>query len=223
MIIDSVTEVVQFFATNPPDLLLIIYLLAITAEAMSGALAAGRRDMDFFGVTVIAFVTALGGGTIRDVVLGNYPIGWTQHPEYVYLVVLAGLATTVLAKFMHHLQRTFLMLDALGLVAFSLIGCTVALQLKYPTVVVIMAGMLTGISGGVIRDVLCNQVPVVFCRELYASVSLSVCALFLVLRSLGLDADHNTAACFILGFGFRMLALRLGWKLPTFSYQQRWD
>ncbi len=175
MIFDSVTEVVQSFATKPPDLLLIVYLLAITAEAMSGALAAGRRDMDFFGVTVIAFVTALGGGTIRDVVLGNYPIGWTQHPEYVYLVLLAGLATTVLAKFMHHLQRTFLMLDALGLVAFSLIGCTVALQLKYPTVVVIMAGMLTGISGGVIRDVLCNQVPVVFCRELYASVSLSVC------------------------------------------------
>ncbi|OMG51884.1 hypothetical protein BJN45_16835 [Azonexus hydrophilus] len=220
---DSLAHVFQPLAIKQFDLLLVIYLVAITAEAMSGALAAGRRNMDFFGVAVIAFVTALGGGTIRDVVLGNYPIGWTQHPEYVYLVILSGLATTLLARYMHHMKRIFLMLDALGLVAFSLIGCNVALQLDYPVVVVIMAGMLTGISGGVLRDVLCNQVPVVFCRELYASVSLVVCVLFLALRSAGFDNDFNTVLCFILGFGFRMLALRFSWKLPTFSYQQRWD
>lgn len=220
---DSLAHVFQPLALKQFDLLLVIYLVAITAEAMSGALAAGRRNMDFFGVAVIAFVTALGGGTIRDVVLGNYPIGWTQHPEYVYLVILSGLATTLLARYMHHMKRIFLMLDALGLVAFSLIGCNVALQLDYPVVVVIMAGMLTGISGGVLRDVLCNQVPVVFRRELYASVSLVVCVLFLTLRSAGFDNDFNTVLCFVLGFGFRMLALRLSWKLPTFSYQQRWD
>ncbi|WP_373691449.1 trimeric intracellular cation channel family protein [Azonexus sp.] len=204
-------------------MLLVIYLIAITTEAMSGALAAGRRNMDIFGVAVIAFVTALGGGTIRDVVLGNYPIGWTQHPEYVYLVVLAGLATILLARFMHHMKSIFLMLDAMGLVAFSLIGCNVALQLEYPVVVIIMAGMITGICGGILRDVLCNQLPVIFCRELYASVSLFVCILFLAMRSLGVDADLNTLLCFVLGFGFRMLALRFSWKLPTFSYQQRWD
>lgn len=220
---DSLAHVFQPLAIKQFNLLLVVYLVAITAEAMSGALAAGRRSMDFFGVAVIAFVTALGGGTIRDVVLGNYPIGWTQHPEYVYLVTLAGLATTFLARHIHHLKSVFLMLDALGLVAFSLIGCNVALQLDYPMVVVMMAGMLTGISGGVLRDVLCNQVPVVFCRELYASVSLFVCALFLALKAAGCDNDLNTLACFVLGFGFRMLALRLGWKLPTFSYQQRWD
>ena len=152
------------------ELLLVIYLIAITTEAMSGALAAGRRNMDIFGVVVIAFVTALGGGTIRDVVLGNYPVGWTQHPEYAYLVILAGLATTIVARFMHQMKQIFLALDAMGLVAFSLIGCNVALRLNYPTIVVIMSGMLTGISGGILRDVLCNQVPVVFRRELYASV-----------------------------------------------------
>ena len=159
---ESLAHVFKPLATRQFDLLLVIYLVAITAEAMSGALAAGRRNMDVFGVAVIAFVTSLGGGTIRDVVLGNYPIGWTQHPEYVYLVILAGLATTLLARFMHHMKRIFLMLDAMGLVAFSLIGCNVALQLDYPVMVVIMAGMLTGICGGILRDVLCNQVPVVF-------------------------------------------------------------
>ena len=221
--LESLIHVFQPFATKQSDLLLVIYLIAITTEAMSGALAAGRRNMDIFGVAVIAFVTALGGGTIRDVILGNFPIGWTQHPEYVYLVILAGLTTTLLARFMHHMKSVFLMLDAMGLVAFSLIGCNVALQLDYQIVVVIMAGMLTGISGGILRDVLCNQVPVVFCRELYASVSLFVCVLFLALRSLGVDTDLNTVVCFVIGFGFRMLALRFSWKLPTFSYQQRWD
>lgn len=220
---DSVALFFQPLASMQFNLLLAVYLVAITAEAMSGALAAGRRNMDFFGVAVIAFVTALGGGTIRDIVLGNFPIGWTQHPEYVYLVILAGLATTLLARFMHHLKDVFLMLDALGLVAFSLIGCNVALQLDYPVVVVIMAGMLTGICGGVLRDLLCNQVPVVFCREIYAGVSLFVCALFLALRSSGIDTDLNMVVCFIAGFGFRMLALRYGWKLPTFSYQQQFD
>lgn len=221
--LDSIALIFQPLAQKQFDLLLAIYLIAITTEAMSGALAAGRRNMDIFGVAVIAFVTALGGGTIRDVVLGNFPIGWTQHPEYVYLVILAGVMTTVLARFMHHMKSVFLALDAMGLVAFSLIGCNVALQFDYPVVVVIMAGMLTGISGGILRDVLCNQVPVVFCRELYASVSLLVCALFLISKSLGVNAEVNTAVCFILGFSFRMLALHFSWKLPTFSYQQRWD
>ena len=221
--VESIARIFQPLASKQFDLLLIIYLVAITAEAMSGALAAGRRNMDVFGVAVIAFVTALGGGTIRDVVLGNYPIVWTQHPAYVYLVILSGLATMAVARFMDHMKKIFLILDAMGLVAFSLIGCNVALQLDYPLVVVIMAGMITGICGGILRDVLCNQVPVVFCRELYASVSLFVCTLFLALRAAGIEADLNTLLCFALGFAFRMLAIRLGWKLPTFSYQQRWD
>src|SRR5574343_1601931 len=109
---DSLVLVFQPLASQQFDLLLAVYLVAITAEAMSGALAAGRRNMDIFGVAVIAFVTALGGGTIRDVTLGNYPIGWTQHPEYVYLVLGAGLLTTLVARFMHHMKKMFLGLDA---------------------------------------------------------------------------------------------------------------
>ncbi|UJB63325.1 trimeric intracellular cation channel family protein [Acidovorax sp. YS12] len=211
------------FQASQLSALLVIYLVAITAEAMSGALAAGRRDMDIFGVAVIAFVTALGGGTLRDMVLGHYPIGWTQHPEYVYLVISAGLLTTLVARYMHRLQRVFLVLDAMGLIAFSLIGCNVALELGYPPVVVVMAGMLTGISGGILRDVLCNQVPVVFRRELYASVSLAVCLLFLALQRLGVGSDLGIALCFASGLTLRLLAIRFHWRLPVFSYQGRWE
>ena len=188
-------------------MLTFIYLVAITAEAMSGALAAGRRSMDIFGVAVVAFVTALGGGTVRDLILGHYPIGWTQHPPYIYLVIGAGLLTIVVAPYMHRLKRTFLVLDALGLVAFSLIGCDVALQMNYPVAVVIMAGMITGIFGGILRDVLCAQVPVVFQREIYAIVSLAVCGLFLSLRALGVDQELNTVISFAAGLSLRLAAI----------------
>lgn len=217
-------SLLESFQLSNLTVMLVIYLIAITAEAMSGALAAGRRNMDIFGVVVIAFVTALGGGTIRDMVLGHYPIGWTQHPEYVYLVISAGLLTTVVARYMIHLKQVFLLLDAMGLIAFSLIGCNVALELGYPgVVVVVMAGMITGISGGILRDVLCNQVPVVFRRELYASVSLAVCLLFLGLRALDVGPNISTLVCFAGGLLFRLAAIRFHWRLPTFSYQQRWD
>ncbi|MBP6613251.1 trimeric intracellular cation channel family protein [Aquabacterium sp.] len=204
-------------------MLTFIYLVAITAEAMSGALAAGRRSMDIFGVAVVAFVTALGGGTVRDLILGHYPIGWTQHPPYIYLVIGAGLLTIVVAPYMHRLKRTFLVLDALGLVAFSLIGCDVALQMNYPVAVVIMAGMITGIFGGILRDVLCAQVPVVFQREIYAIVSLAVCGLFLSLRALGVDQEINTVISFAAGLSLRLAAIYFSWSLPTFAYDRRWD
>ena len=122
------TSLLDSFQLSQLTTMLVIYLIAITAEAMSGALAAGRRNMDIFGVAVIAFVTALGGGTIRDMVLGHYPIGWTQHPEYVYLVIGAGLLTTVIARHMRHLKQVFLLLDAMGVIAFSLIRCSVGLE-----------------------------------------------------------------------------------------------
>lgn len=204
-------------------MLSIIYLVAIVAEAMSGALAAGRRNMDMFGVAVIAFVTALGGGTVRDMILGHFPIGWTQHPEYIYLVISAGLLTTLVASHMHHLKRVFLVLDAMGLIAFSLIGCNVAREMDYPFPVIVMSGMITGICGGVVRDVLCNQVPVVFRRELYAVVSLIVCTLFLGLLELGVDVGLSTAISFGVGLTLRLLAIWQGWKLPTFSFQKRWE
>ncbi|WP_159979251.1 MULTISPECIES: trimeric intracellular cation channel family protein [unclassified Novosphingobium] len=205
------------------ELLAVIYLVAITAEAMSGALAAGRRNMDIFGVAVIAFVTALGGGTIRDLILGRFPIGWTQHPEYIYLVITAGLVTVVVARYIYHIKRIFLALDAMGLIAFSLIGCNAALEMNYPLAVVVISGMITGIFGGVLRDVLCNQVPVVFRHELYASVSLVTCLFYLGLRSLGVDADLNTAFSFFVGLALRFLAIWRGWGLPIFSYQHRWE
>ncbi|MFP1762003.1 trimeric intracellular cation channel family protein [Lonsdalea quercina] len=200
-----------------------IYLIAITAEGMSGALAAGRRNMDIFGVSLIAFITALGGGTVRDILLGNFPIGWTQHPAYIYLTVGAGLFTVIIARFMQHLHRLFLVLDAMGLIAFTIIGCNVALHLNYSLTIVVIAGVTTGIFGGILRDIFCNRTPMVLRKELYACVSLLVALLYLGFRHFGLNHDINQLLSFLIGLSVRLAAIRWSWQLPVFTYMPgRW-
>ena len=201
-----------------------IYMIAITAEAMSGALAAGRRNMDLFGVALIAFLTALGGGTVRDILLGNFPVTWTQHPRYIYMTITGGLLTIAIARLMRHLHQLFLVLDAAGLVAFTVIGCNVALKLGYDTIVVVMSGITTGIFGGILRDILCNRTPQVLRHELYASVSLVVALLYLELLNQGLSENVTLLAAFSVGLLLRMAAIRWQLSLPVFSYSQaRWE
>lgn len=202
-------------------LLHIIYLIAITAESMSGALAAGRRNMDIFGVAFIAFVTALGGGTVRDILLGNYPIIWTQHSLYIYVTISAGLLTILIARYMRQLNVLFLVLDSLGLIAFTIIGSDVALSLGYSTEVVIMAGMVTGIFGGILRDIICNKTPIVLRKELYASVSLVVAILYLAMLHFSVNHDLALVIAFIVGLIMRLAAIYWAWSLPVFSYSSK--
>ena len=200
-----------------------VYLIAIIAEAMSGALAAGRRNMDLFGVAVIAFLTALGGGTVRDILLGNFPVTWTQHPSYIYMTLTGGLVTIAIARFMRHLRQLFLVLDAIGLVAFTIIGCNVALELGYEPIVVVMSGITTGIFGGIIRDIMCGRVPQVLRREIYACVSLVVALLYLFLLRQGVGEGVTQLAAFSVGLLLRMVAIRWRVSLPVFRYSQaRW-
>lgn len=200
-------------------LLSLIYLVAITAEAMTGALSAGRRRMDLFGVVIIASVTALGGGSLRDIVLGHYPLGWVKHPEYLGYTIGAAIAATFVARWMHHLRQAFLWLDALGLVAFTLIGCAIAREAGHAPAIVVIAGMLTGTFGGVLRDVLCNEIPLVFQKELYASVSLLTGAAYLLLLHAGVNESTATLGCLGGGFLLRLLAIRYNWDVPKFVYR----
>lgn len=198
-------------------MLLTLYIIAITAEAMTGALSAGRRGMDLFGVVLIACVTALGGGSVRDVLLGHYPLTWVRHPEYLVLTSSAALVTVILARWMRHFKRIFLFLDAVGLVAFTIIGCQIAMQVQNSYVIGAISGVITGVFGGILRDILCNDIPLIFSREIYASVALASALLYFFSLHL-LTAEQAAVLTLIFGLGFRLLAIRYRWALPKFIY-----
>jgi uncharacterized membrane protein YeiH len=204
-------------------LLLGLSILAYVAQAMTAALAAGRRSMDWIGVCLLGSVAALGGGSVRDMLLGHYPLVWVKEPWLLLLTAGAAACAIALARIIHHLRIAFLVLDAIGLVVFTIAGCEVALQMNQTLLIVIIAGMITGCVGGVLRDVLCNDVPLLFRSELYASVSVVTGALYVAALKAGLNAEVATLAAFAVGITFRLLAIRYRWEMPKFVYSRDWN
>lgn len=202
-------------------LLSILYIIGITAEAITGALAAGREKMDIFGVIIIASMTAIGGGSVRDVLLGHYPLGWVKHPEYFIIVASAAVLTVVIAPFiryfMRYFQTIFLVLDAVGLIVFSIIGAQIALDMGHGTTIAIIAAIITG----ALRDLLCNRILLVFQKELYASVALLATAIYIGLQHLNIDQNLVIIVTLIVGFITRLLAIHFEWGLPIFDYQEQ--
>lgn len=196
------------------------FYVAIAAEAMTAALAAGRRNMDWFGVCLIACVTALGGGTMRDILLDHYPLVWVANPYVLLLVCGAALLTIPLARLVDRLKWPFLMLDALGLVVFTVIGCNVGIEAGVHPIIVIVAGMVTGTAGGIFRDVLCNDVPLIFQGELYATVSMLTGVIYFTGLSVGMQPDLVVIMAIAFGFALRLLALVLKWEMPKFVFDR---
>lgn len=198
----------------------VIFYIAIAAEAMTAALAAGRRKMDWFGVCLLACVTALGGGTIRDIFLNHYPLYWVENPYILLLVCGAALVTIAMARVVHRLRWPFLLLDGLGLVVFTIIGCNVALEVGAHPLIVLIAGMVTGIFGGILRDVLCNDVPLVFRGELYATVSIVTGAIYYFGLAANIYPDVVILVAILVGFPLRVLAIVNKWEMPKFVYDK---
>ncbi len=192
--------------------------VALAAQAMTAALAAGRRSMDWMGVCLLGAITALGGGTLRDVLLGHYPLVWVERPSYLALTVLAPFVTIAMARLVHRLTAAFLLLDAIGLVVFTMAGCDVAWQMNVPLGIVIVAGVITGCAGGVLRDILCNDVPLLFRAELYASVSLLTGLVYATGFALTANGELWTVVTFVFGLSFRLLAIRYKWNMPKFVF-----
>ncbi len=194
-----------------------LYLLAIVAEAMSGALMGMRRGMDRFGLCLVGTVTALGGGTVRDVLLGHYPLAWIAHPDYVLITIGAASVAAACARPLRHLQGLFVTVDAIGLIAFTIIGCDIASALQISPLIVVLAGAITGVCGGMLRDLLCNEMPLVLREDLYASIALAAGALYLALQWVGVGRGAASLVVLVAGFIVRMLAVRFRWRLKRFS------
>ena len=155
----------------PTDSLLhFLSLVAIAAQGMTAALAAGRRSMDWLGVCFLGCITALGGGTLRDLLLGHFPLTWVQNPILLALAGGAAVATILTARLVHRLRVAFIVLDAIGLGVFTMIGCDVAWQMDASLLLVFVSVLLSGCAVVVLGVVRCFEVPLLFCSDFYATV-----------------------------------------------------
>ncbi|MCW8398444.1 trimeric intracellular cation channel family protein [Legionella sp. PATHC038] len=197
-----------------------LFIIGICVEAITGALAAGRKKMDFFGVMLIASITALGGGTVRDALFNTYPLTWVTHPEYLLYTSLCAFLTIFIAHSLIRIMKIFLILDALGLSTFVIIGTQKALNHGLSPSIAIISGMLTGICGGMLRDILCNDIPLVLRKELYAVIALAGALLFIVLDYFHIPENINIIITLISIFTARLLAIFFHIEIPIFDYSE---
>lgn len=199
------------------DLLYWLDIFGIIVFSLSGALMAGRYKLDPFGVVVLASVTAIGGGTIRDIIL-QAPVFWVVQPIYLYVILTTALLTIILVRQPKLIPKRFLLIaDALGLAVFAVLGTQKSLVLGSPLPVAIVMGIITGVAGGMIRDVLCNVIPMILQKEIYALAAMLGGCLFVAFHLLGWPKNEATLIAILGALLLRLAAIYWRVSLPAFE------
>ena len=197
-------------------------LFGVAVFAITGALMAGRKSMDLFGVLVIAIVTALGGGTLCDLILDNHPVSWIRNDLYIVVASLSAIGTVVWVRLTQPIhEKGLLLADAFGLAVFTVIGTEVAMRQGVPHSTAVIMGVMTGVAGGVMRDVICNEIPLIFRKEIYATACIFGSVVFIVLRELDVTHWLATGIAMLAVLGARLAALRWHLSLPQFHLLDR--
>ncbi|SFE81284.1 trimeric intracellular cation channel family protein [Flavobacterium xueshanense] len=194
-------------------------IIGTMAFAMSGALTAMSKKLDPFGVFIIAFVTAVGGGTLRDIMIGRTPVGWMLDLKYVYVIIIGFVLAILFRKKFDRLRTSLFLFDTIGLGVFTLIGLEKGINIGLHPVVCIALGTMTACFGGVIRDILCTEIPVIFRREIYATICILGGIVFFLLRKLNLDNDILYLTTSIVIISVRFMAVKFKWYLPTLEHK----
>ena len=201
-------------------LLRVLDLVGVAVFAVSGAIAAGRRGLDLLGVLVLGLVTAIGGGTIRDVLVDRHPIFWLADPAYLYTILGAVLVTVAYTRWRPPPEAALGVADALGLALFSVAGAQIAERVGLPAAAGVVLGTVTGSAGGAVRDVLCAEVPMVLRRgSLYASAAIVGTSLYFILERAGIGRDAATYAGMTAVAALRLAALAWRLQLPVFRLE----
>jgi uncharacterized membrane protein YeiH len=195
-------------------------IIGTMAFAMSGALTAMNKKLDPFGVFIIAFVTAVGGGTLRDVMIGRTPVGWMQDLTYVYVIILGFILTILFRKRLDKLRVSLALFDTIGLGVFTLIGIQKGIDYHLHPTICIALGTMTACFGGVIRDILCTEIPVIFRREIYATICILGGIVFFILRKLNLENDVLYLVTSLVIIAVRVLAVKYKWHLSPIEHRK---
>lgn len=199
------------------ELLYYLDIFGIIVFALSGALMAGRYKLDPFGVVVLACVTAVGGGTIRDTILQT-PVFWVVKPYYLYVILATALLTIIFIRQPKRIPKRFLLIaDALGLALFAVLGTQKSIALGAAFPVAIVMGTITGVAGGMIRDVLCNVIPMILSKEIYALAAMLGGSLFVLFHLLGWPENEATIAAISSALLVRLAAIYWRVSLPAFD------
>lgn len=183
--------------------------------AISGALAIQDKHDDLFGAGFTGFVTAIGGGSLRDMILGSYPLVWVGDIYFLYAILIGVIIAYVFYKVLVKLRRTFLLFDTLGIAFFTILGVEKALQLGVRPEIAAIMGMFSAVMGGVIRDTLINETPVLFRKEIYATACLAGAILYLVLVQFQVDREVNLLISSAVIIGIRLVTLKFRLALPS--------
>ena len=199
-----------------PDVLLyLLDMVGVVACAIAGTLLAQHKGFDIAGCILVSMVNAIGGGTLRDMALDRHPLFWMTDLNYVIVITITSLILQIFFHLYHKIDKALKFFDAIGLAAFSVIGFKVALAQDISPVIAVMMGVWTAIIGGLLRDIICNEIPLLLQREIYITASIAGSLSYLALDYWGVDAVINEFMMLFIIFAVRMLALKFDWHLPS--------
>lgn len=197
------------------NILYFIDIVGTMVFAISGAMTAYEKKLDVFGISAVAFITALGGGTLRDVLIGSTPVAWMNNSLYLIMIV-SGITLALIFKHrLQKLRRTFFLFDTIGIAVFTILGLQKSLDIGISPSMSILMGMVSAVFGGVTRDIVCNEIPLIFRKEIYALTCIAGGMLYVGLLHLHIAPEWNVmiTASFIVTF--RILAVKFKWQLPS--------
>lgn len=196
------------------DFIQIVDILGTIAFAISGALAGFKNKLDPFGIAIIAFVTAAGGGTLRDILLGVSPVSWVTNMNLVYTILICVLVTFIFSKWLLKLRKTLFLFDTIGIGLYTVVGLEMGIAYGLHPVICITLGCISACFGGVIRDILVNEVPVIFRKNIYATACIAGGIVYFVLRKFSVPENIIFIVSGLCVIIIRLLAVRLKWQLP---------
>jgi uncharacterized membrane protein YeiH len=194
----------------------VLDILGVLAFAISGSLVAMRKKMDPFGVFIIAFATSVGGGTLRDVLIGAQPVFWMKNIEYIFLIIGAYIFSILFRKKLKYLNKSLLLFDTIGLGLYTIMGTEIGLNANFHPIIIISIATMSAAFGGVIRDILCNEIPVIFRKEIYATASVFGSMVFLTLNYLNFNINVIYISTSLIVISIRLIAVIFHLSLPTF-------